>query len=86
MTGAGWYSHKIIEITDAGKGSTSSLPLIYNVKKELFFANGECFVIDKHLLMGDYVREKGAVCNIVKLVLTLLAVMVGATGFEPATS
>ncbi len=28
---------------------------IYNVKK-LFFASGECFAIDKNLLMGDYNR------------------------------
>ncbi len=47
-------SIKKIEITDAGKGDTSSLPLIYNVKK-LFFASGGCFAIDKNLLMGDYV-------------------------------
>jgi hypothetical protein len=53
VTGAGWNIHKKIEITDAGKGDTSSLPLIYNVKK-LFFASGGCFAIDKYLLMGDY--------------------------------
>jgi hypothetical protein len=55
VTGAGWNIHKKIEITDAGKGDTSSLPFIYNVKKNCFFASGECFAIDRNLLMGDYV-------------------------------
>jgi len=46
VTGAGWNIHKKIEITDAGKGDTSSLPLIYNVKK-LFFASGGVLLLTK---------------------------------------
>ena len=53
MTGAGCNIHKIIEITDAGRVIRVACHFIYNVKK-MFFASGECFAIDKNLLMGDY--------------------------------
>jgi len=37
VTGAGWNIHKKVEITDAGKGDTSSLPFINNVKEKIVF-------------------------------------------------
>jgi hypothetical protein len=36
--------------------------------------------------MGDYNGRKKSILNITKFVITLLLEMVGATGFEPATS
>ncbi len=62
MTGAGCNIHKIIEITDAGRVIRVVCRFIYNVKKKLFFASGECLAIDKNLLMGDY-NKMGSSCG-----------------------